>query len=92
MIKIKLNILFKNIIIYIKWKTFYFPIQKILYITQYILYDLVQNINNIKAKLYIKYIEFICFLNILKKDIKFDPNNKAIFYKLIKFKKFEIGT
>ena len=66
--------------------------QKILYVIQYILYNLVKDINNTKAKLYIKYIEFIYFLNILKKDLKFNPNNKAIFYKFTKFKKFEIKT
>ena len=66
--------------------------QKMLYITQYILYNLVKNINNIKIELYIKYIKFICFLNILKKDIGFNPNNKAIFYKFIRFEKFKIKT
>ena len=54
------------------------------------LYNLIKDTNNTKAKLYIKYIKFVCFLNILKENIKFDLNNKVIFYKPIKFKKFEI--
>ena len=59
---------------------------------QYMPQNLMKNKGIAKTDIGIKNVAYNCFVNILKKDIKYNKTFEFIFYKSIGIKQFEIST